>query len=164
MEKVGDSPGHVLPSSAPRNVATSVVPCAFLFLFLAGLPRFLTRASGLHCLVPPFSSCRQRDIRNHCCLLYFWRSEFHQFHAVPSQAGCGKSSLENWLQQWNKPGDVLFIAWVTHGFTWKEMIPDCFSPTSLLTSLKSARNKEIKIKWSALCFPPEHLEGSGFWR
>ena len=55
-------------------------------------------ASGLHWLVPPFSLYRQRDIRNHCCLLYFWRPEFHQFHAAPSQAGCGKSSLENWLQ------------------------------------------------------------------
>lgn len=35
------------------NVVTSVVHCAFSFLFLFGLPQFLTCASGLHFLCLP---------------------------------------------------------------------------------------------------------------
>lgn len=144
MEKVGCPP--CILSAPPRlYLLLSVFLACFHFPLSVLFATVFTHASGLHFLVPPFSSYKQHEIGNNHCLLYFWRSEFSPVSCSLSQAGCGKSSLENWLQQnyavesvvpgsETNPGDLLFIAWVTDGFTWKEMILGCFSCTSVFTA------------------------------
>lgn len=76
VEKVSYPP-YILLSPASLNMVTAVVEHAFIFPF---------------CFVC-HSSCPGFRLAFPCASI----QNFHQFHAVLSQAGCGKSPLENRL-------------------------------------------------------------------
>lgn len=78
VEKVSYPP-YILLSPASLNMVTAVVEHAFIFPF---------------CFVC-HSSCPGFRLAFPCASI----QNFHQFHAVLSQAGCGKSPLENRLQK-----------------------------------------------------------------
>lgn len=67
------------------------------FFLSVSFATVLAQASGLHFLVPPFSSYKQHEIEIIIVCCPSEDQNFHQFHAVLSQAGCGKSPLENRL-------------------------------------------------------------------